>query len=89
MLLRIERDVVRCLNWIDLGLNPCVCGSLGHAPAPKSTVEGLIGKRLKNCNHKRKALMGHEGSRLLFSFKHKLRVKALIVYIDDIVNRKG
>jgi hypothetical protein len=35
----IERDVVRCLQWMDLGLSPCACGLLGPTPKP-SAIEG-------------------------------------------------
>ncbi|GLT60900.1 hypothetical protein SLA2020_336410, partial [Shorea laevis] len=39
-LIRLKRDVEKCLKWVDSGLSPCVCGLLG--PAPKPTLEAHV-----------------------------------------------
>lgn len=71
-LVRIKRDVVRCLKWLDLGLSLGVCGLMGLAPKSNSVGGPCVPKpsladpkahaRLKVPNSKGNAPIGVEGT---------------------------
>lgn len=77
---RIKIDVKRCLNWLDSGLCPCVCGLLG--PAPKPLMEAHVRQPLP------------AGPVRGASFKEKKKGKGLMrfkpkVIFKPVSNRRG
>lgn len=89
MLIRINLDVVRCLEWIDLGQGPGICGNksslVGVEPKPSAeevpsmplVLASILGPppvAHADRDFKGKAPMGSGGARAKFSVKPKTKI---------------